>query len=357
MDFYVILGVDRDATRRDVKRAYTRLARRYHPDLNPGDREAAALYRRATEAYETLMDPERREAYDAHGQTDEQVPVEGIEFHGFDFSSPAQGTSATFSELFDSRARGRSEPEKGSDLFGDVELTFEEALHGVERELVVTRLEACASCRGSGVRRGRETACVRCQGAGTTHWRRGHMVFSKTCEQCAGSGRQRRQPCASCGGDGLATRRSLLTVHVPAGVADGARMRLPGQGNAGRRGGEPGDVYISASVAAHRLFTRDGDDLHLAVPLAVHEAALGATIDIPTLDGPVPLRVPPGTEPGSCLRVPGRGAPSPRTGRRGDLIVKVSLTLPRVDDERARRLLHELGRLDSSDVRRDLFTD
>ncbi len=361
MDFYVILGLEREASIRDVKRAYTRLARRYHPDLNPGDREAEAFYQRATEAYETLSNPDRRRAYDTGAASPPaDTASSGIEFRGFDFSAPASGPSATFGELFaELRVSGESSArteERGSDLFGEVELGFDEAVVGSERQLALTRLDACGFCGGTGIRRGPETRCSGCQGSGATRWRRGHMLFSRTCAMCRGTGRQRQRTCAECN-EGLVTQTDTITIQIPAGVADGSRLRVPSKGNAGRRGGPPGDLYITAKVAPHRLFRRRGEDLSLDVPVAVHEAALGATIEVPTIDGPARLKIPAGTQAGETLRVKGRGVPSPRTGQRGDLIVTVNLVIPPAPDARAKALLRELGELHSADVRRDLFVE
>ncbi len=362
MDFYLILGVDRGASVREVKRAYTRLARRYHPDINPGDREAAAFYRRATEAYDTLQDPERRKTYDAHGHRAPQIQGASIEFHGFDFSAPVPGASATFAELFsevlrEDRDDATIADRTGSDLHADITLSFEEALMGTERRMVVTRLGACAACAGTGVRRAAETPCVDCEGAGTSRWRRGHMVFTKTCATCGGTGRQRQQPCGSCRAEGVVSETEEITIQVPAGVADGALMRVPDKGHTGRGGGAAGDLYITATVGAHRLFVRDGDDLRLEAPISVSEAVLGATFDVPAVDGRVTLRIPPGTASGQQFRVKGEGAPSPRTGERGDLIVTVTLALPRVKDDRSKELLREFGRIHSTDVRSDLFAE
>ena len=360
MDFYVILGLQREASLRDVKRAYTRLARRYHPDLNPGDREAAAFYQRATEAYETLSDPDRRQAYDTGGVS---LPVEtapsDVEFRGFDFSVPASGASVTFGELFAESHVGSkglaSTEERGSDLFGEVQLGFKEAVVGCEQQLAVTRLDACVACLGNGVRRGPETRCAGCQGTGATRWRRGHMLFSRPCSLCGATGRQRQRPCSECNADGLVTRTDDITIQIPAGVADGSRMRITNKGNAGRHGGPPGDLYITAKVAEHRLFRRNGEDLYLELPVALHEAALGATIKVPTIDGEARLEVPAGTQAGQALRLTGQGVQSPRTGHRGDLIVTVALVVPPVADARSKALLRELGRLHQADVRRGLF--
>ena len=361
MDFYVILGVEREASLGDVKRAYKRLARRYHPDINPGDRAAEAFFRRATEAYETLSNPDRRQRYDSHGATTRSAPSESVEFQGFDFTAPVSGTSATFAELFSDvleaagDVRG-SDREPGSDLHGEVTIGFGEALQGAERELTVTRLETCDACDGSGLRRAPESRCTRCHGIGTTRWRRGHMVFSKACQHCGGSGRQRHRPCGACRSDGHVARKETITIHMPAGVSDGARLRVAGKGNVGRRGGRTGDLYIVLHVEAHEIFRRYGDDVHVEVPIAVHEAALGAKIEVPTVDGPAGLRIPPGTQSGQRFRLRARGAPSPRTGARGDLVVEVQLIMPRLEDERSKELLREFGRIHGDDVRRHLFT-
>ena len=362
MDFYVILGVERGASSMEVERAYTRLARRYHPDLNPGDSEAEAFYRRATEAYETLRDPARRREYDADGEPQVAARETAIEFRGFDFSTPVAGASATFGELFSEVLErpgddAAGEGEKGGDLHGEVALGFEEALRGAVRRLAVTRLESCATCRGSGLRRAAESRCAHCHGRGSAQWRRGHMVFSKPCGGCGGSGRQRHRACAACRGAGTAAVTEEIVVQVPAGVTDGARMRVAGKGNAGRGGTPAGDLYITAKVGGHRLFGRTGSDLTLTVPVGVHEAALGATITIPTLDGEARLRVPAGTQSGVRLRLRGLGVPSPDGRARGDLLVEVRIVVPRIVDERSRQLLQEFGRINAADVRRDLFTE
>ena len=367
VDFYVILGVERSATRDEVSRAYRRLARRYHPGINPGDGEAEAFFRIVTEAYETLRDPVRRREYDAHGAREHAPRPAAIEFQGFDFSpgGGASGTSATFEELFSDvfaapDARGGSAPglpERGSDLFGEIALSFEEAVHGTERRLTVTRLDVCDECGGSGRRRAIETSCASCHGTGTTRRRRGHMVFAMRCVSCEGTGLLRFRPCAECE-HGVAARDEEIVIHVPAGVDDGSRLRIEAKGNAGLRGGEPGDLYIVAKVGRHRILRREGQDLHLDLPIAIHEAALGAAVDVPTLDGTARLRVPPGTRSGQRFRLREHGVPSPRRdGVRGDLVLTVNVVLPPVADERSKALLREFGRINAADVRRGLFED
>ncbi len=363
MDCYVILGVERNATLPDVKRAYKRLARRYHPDINPGDRESSAFFSRATEAYEILSDPDRRQEYDMHGLRARAVENAAVEFQGFDFSATVSGASASFSELFSDVLQSAVTPEAaadgdhGSDLYGQVSLGFEEALEGAEQQLTVTRLDTCVACNGTGIRRAPESQCVHCRGVGTTQWRRGHMVFSKACVYCDGSGRQRNRPCAKCRADGVVACNEEITIQIPAGINDGARLRVPGKGNAGRRGSSPGNFYLTVTVEDHPLYRRDGDNLHLRVPVAVHEAALGAKIEVPAIDGQARLRIPPGTQTGQRFRLRARGARSPRTGERGDLIVEVHLVLPKLEDERSKELFRELGRINGEDVRRTLFQE
>ena len=368
VDFYVVLGVERSATRDEVSRAYRRLARRYHPGINPGDGEAAAFFRIVTEAYETLRDPARRREYDAHGAPEDVPRPASIEFQGFDFSPSGSGggSSATFEELFSdvlaaqvSRgAPARGQPERGGDLFGEIALSFEEAVRGTERRLTVTRLDVCGDCGGTGRRRAAETRCGDCQGTGATRRRRGHMVFAMRCAFCDGTGSLRFRSCAACRESGIAARDEEIAIHVPAGVDDGSRLRIEAKGNAGIRGGEPGDLYIEVKVGPHRFLRRDGPDLHVDLPIAIHEAALGAAVDVPTLDGTARLRVPPGTRSGQRFRLREYGVPSPRgDGGRGDLVVAVKVVLPAVDDERSKALLREFGRIHGADVRKDLFED
>jgi len=362
MDLYGILGVDRQSTAAEIKRAYRRLARKFHPDINPGDQASAVHFRRVVEAYETLVDPDRRRRYDAFGfEAFELVGETRVEFEGFDFSRAAEGAQAsTFSEIFSEvfRQGTASEPrsEPGADLYGEVTLGFEEALLGTERALTLTRQTVCRTCHGAGATRTAEGRCLTCQGMGALRWARGHMVFSKTCTECGGTGRQREQACAACGASGVTARAETVSVRVPAGVADGARIRVPEKGHAGRRGGRPGDLYIAVRVRSHPLFERDGDDVRIVVPVAVHEAALGAKFDVPAPDGRARVRIPPGTQSGQRFRVRGRGAPLPQGGRAGDLVVEVRLVLPRIVDERSKELLREFGRLNPEDVRKDLGT-
>jgi molecular chaperone DnaJ len=361
MDFYVILGLERAATVGDIKRAYRRLARKFHPDINPGDHSAAAQFRRIAEAYETLSDPDRRRHYDAVGAAGRLVEAGAFGFEGFDFSASVSGASApTFGDLFADvlrhreRRRVEAEPRAGADLHQTIHLSFEDAMRGGQRSLTVTRHEHCGLCRGTGQLPIEESRCLQCHGAGVVKSTRGHMVFSKPCSLCRGSGRQAEARCHACGGRQTEIRTESVVIAVPGGLADGARIRVPGRGHAGSQSGEHGDLYITVRVETHPLFKREGDDLHLVVPIAVHEAALGAKIDVPSLEGHARLRVPPGTQSGQRFRLRERGVSSSPEGRRGDLVVEVRLVLPRLLDERSKELLREFGRINAEDVRRDL---
>ena len=359
MDLYELLGLARGATLIEIKRSYRRLARKYHPDINPGDNTAEAHFKEITHAYETLSDPDRRMRYDAAGPASSASSDVAFEFEGFDFSvGVAPSASTTFGDLFAEVFRERqdarpgAEPERGTDLHASVSLGCDEAMRGAQRQLTLTRREVCHSCRGKGVIKVGEARCQRCQGTGTIRSRRGHMVFSKSCDACGGSGLQAQTACITCAGLGTETHSESIAVRIPAGVSDGARIRVPEKGNAGERGGRVGDLYITVQVEPHETFQREGDDLHVAVPIGVHEAALGAKIEVPAPDGPARLRVPPGTQTGQRFRVRGRGAPSPRGADRGDLVVEVRIVLPKVLDERSKELLREFGKINSEDVRR-----
>jgi molecular chaperone DnaJ len=354
MDLYVVLGVEHGASESDIKRAYRRLARRFHPDINPGDQAAEARFRQILEAYETLVDPTRRSRYDA-GHGPETGARRRSEFEGFDFSARGADYSATFgdlmAEVLSERGARPIGPERGADLHQDLQISFEESLAGAERTLALTRRETCRRCLGSGLTRMTTAVCSVCDGSGGVRSVRGHMVFSRTCTACAGTGQQRPRACQVCAGSGQEPRLENVTVRIPPGITDGARIRVAGKGNAGNRGGVPGDLYVTVRVAAHPTYRRDGDDLHMVVPIAVHEAALGARIEITSPDGPVRLRVPPGTQSGQRFRLRERGAHSVRHGTRGDLVVEVRLMLPRVLDERSKELLREFGRINGENVR------
>jgi molecular chaperone DnaJ len=285
-----------------------------------------------------------------------------MSFDGFDFSvvqDTATGAGAgTFSELFAdvfqrSAGVGEERPTAGVDLHASVALSFEEAVRGTERTITFTRQETCGLCRGTGVVRTAEGQCLQCHGSGSLRWTRGHMVFSRACTACSGTGRHREYHCTGCAGRGLTARGEALSVHIPSGTGDGERLRVPGKGHAGRFGGPSGDLVVEVRVASHPLFQRQGEDLFLVLPVAVHEAALGAKIDVPTLDGPARLRVPPGTQTGQRFRLRDRGLPT-RDGRLGDLVVEVRVVVPPLRDERSKELMREFAHLNPGNVRKEL---
>ena len=357
MDLYIVLGVERGAPSGEIKKAYRRLARRLHPDINPGDHEAEARFREILAAYETLIDPDQRQRYDA-GQVvaSGDDPAASFGFTGFDFSASVHAErTTTFGELFEDIIvrRGRdasSAAEQGADIHAHASLSFDEAWQGVERSVLVNRLDGCPACAGSGFLRVADARCLSCEGTGMVRSVRGHMVFAKNCPRCGGAGRLKQESCAVCQGQGVVARTETLSVRIPAGVDDGGRVRVAGKGHTGVHGGLPGNLIIDVEVEPHPLYRRDGDDVHMSVPIAVHEAALGARIDIATPDGPARLRVPPGTQSGQRFRLRDRGAPR-RGGARGDLVVEVRLALPKLLDERSKELLREFGRINGENVR------
>jgi molecular chaperone DnaJ len=361
VDLYALLGVSRTASPAEIERAYRRLARRYHPGVNPGDRVSREMYQQIQQAYEVLGDANRRREYDL-GPASPPVRDRAITFEGFDFSAPVDGPlAATFSELFadvfQQAAREATAPSRGADLELDLSLTFRDAARGADVPLSVTRQERCTTCLGAGRVRRAPVTCPRCDGSGTRRWARGHLVFTKACETCEGQGRLDADGCRHCAGVGTTARTEVVTLAIPAGVDSGTRVAVPGRGHAGARGGPAGDLYVTVTVAPHPVFRREGRDLHLTLPVAVHEAALGARVDVPTLDGTARLRIPPATASGQRLRLRGQGV-GPASGPpdiMGDLIVEVQIVLPRELDESSRALMVEFGRLNPADVRRPLF--
>jgi molecular chaperone DnaJ len=359
MDFYVLLGLERGARLADIKRAYRRLARRHHPDINPGDEQAASQFRQITEAYETLVDPDRRSRYDS-GETPGSVHDATVGFEGFDFSVSVSGPAAsTFGELFSELLGQRvgvpeGIPERGADLHQQLSISFEDSVRGAPHVVTITRQERCAMCQGRGRLQVAERGCHECGGAGLLRSRRGHMVFSKPCRTCGGTGRISTARCPACHGNQVVVRTEPLTIATPPGLGDGARIRVGGKGHAGRSGGEHGDLYVTVHVQPHPVFRREGDDLHLVVPVAIHEAALGTRFEVPTLDGQVRLRVPPGTQSGQRFRLRERGVASVRDGHRGDVVVEVRIVMPALLDERSKELLREFGRINSEDVRKGM---
>ena len=357
LDLYAVLGVRRGATPAELRRAYQKRARQIHPDLNPGDPAAAERFRVVSEAFSVLADPHRRAEYDRGGaQAAAPVVVPEVGFEGFDFSAEVRMGAAEFREILDGvlRPRGRPEPDaaRGEDLEQRTAVSFDESLTGTHRRLHVTRLGHCAACMGAGAIPVAPSRCARCGGAGQVRSRRGRMIFTRRCGECGGTGVVSRQTCARCSGEGRLMQSDWLEVEIPPGVATGARIRVPGHGNAGRRGGRPGDFVLEVDVEAHPMFHREGADLRCVLPITITEAALGAHVEVPAPSGPVTIEVPAGTQNGQRFRLRKRGAPLVGQPGRGDLYVEVRIWVPKVEDDQSRELLREFARRNPQDPRR-----
>ncbi|REJ32296.1 MAG: molecular chaperone DnaJ [Bacillota bacterium] len=364
-DYYEVLGVDRSATPEEIRKAYRRLARRYHPDANPGDAQAAERFKEVKEAYDVLSDPEKRAAYDrfGHAGVDPTAapgggagggpfaggPFRGGPFGGFD---PFQGFEDIFDAFFGGgRAGGfAARPRRGDDIVAEMEIDFREAAFGVEREIEVSRTEPCDRCGGSGAEPGTgPVTCPQCRGQGQVQTARstpfGQFVSVSTCPRCRGAGRVIETPCSRCQGRRMIRRRRRITVTVPAGVDDGARIRLSGQGHLGDHGGPPGDLYIDVRVRPHPVFTREGSDVISQVTIGIAQAALGTSLEIETLDGRETVRIPAGTQSGDEIPLRGKGIPHLRGRGRGDHRVRVRVEVPRNLSDQERALLLEWARL------------
>ena len=340
-DYYDILGVDRGATEADVKKAYRRLAMKYHPDRNTGDADAEEKFKEATEAYSVLTDSEKRERYDrfGHAGVDGAAGASGFDAAGFGDIGDIFGE--VFGDIFGGRSRGRGGARSGADLQYTMELTLEQAVGGDTVEITVPNLATCERCDGSGAKSGTKPVdCSQCGGRGQVRVSQGFFSLQQTCPRCGGAGRVIRDPCASCGGRGRVERRKTLSVTVPPGVDDGNRLRMPGEGQAGVGRAPPGDLYVQFRVAEHPIFDRDGRNLYCDVPLSFADAALGGEIEVPTLDGRVKLKVPPETQTGKRFRLRGRGVPAVRGGATGDLLCRVVIETPvRLSEEQKDLLL------------------
>jgi len=359
-DYYRILGVDRKAAAAEIKRAYRKLARKFHPDLNPGDKTAEAKFKEIQEAYSVLSDPKKRSQYDQFGFVGEQPPpgpgqrASGSGFEGFDFSGYGTSSFADFFEnLFGRGARAaQAGPERGEDLHYRMKIGFEEAVNGLQTRIQLTRLVPCPSCQGSGhVHSSGKARCPACGGTGRAHLQRGAMKFATTCPVCQGTGISRGQDCRDCRGQGLGQKTEFINVKIPAGVDNGSRVRVAGRGNAGPNGGPSGDLFISIEVAPHALFRRDGSHILLRLPITVPEATLGARIEVPTLHGKRTIKIPPGTKSGQKFRLKQLGAPAPGGRTRGDELVEVAIVPPAADDRKVRELMEELARLSPENPR------
>lgn len=359
-DYYGLLNVKRNASLDEIRKAYRKLARKYHPDVNPGDKQAEDRFKRISQAYEVLSDPKKREAYDVQGTYSENTPPGsgarqgGFDFAGFDFSNMGR---SEFSDVFQFFQAGQKtgRPQKGEDLEYQVSIGFYESLKGLQTLIAYGRKDVCLKCNGRAqVLGGRERICPSCKGSGKVKHSRGKMLFSSACLQCGGSG-EVGKPCGHCDGEGRIPKTESIEIKIPAGVQTGSRIRFAGRGNAGTQGAPPGDLHIITTVSPHPFFERIGDNVHCKVPITITEAALGAKIEIPTVEGKAVLKIPPGTQNGQKFRLREKGAPSLRAATRGDQFVEVKVVVPRVADERSKEILRELSRLNPANPRNEIL--
>jgi molecular chaperone DnaJ len=399
-DYYETLGVKKSASVEDIRKAFRKLARKYHPDVNPGDKAAEEKFKALSEANDVLSDPKKRKIYDQLGFYSDNIDPAAAEayarggptgaggfggfpggvasaggqgvpfdFSGFDFGDMFEGGSARgrttsgaggfrdiFSSMFGGRggATAQEGPEPGSDLEYQVNVPFWTAIRGGVMRLNITRQDTCSNCHGNGVIE-QPGVCPQCKGKGTIEQSANRMKFNVTCPRCGGSGKN-VSACPVCHGDGVVARTEPLEVRIKAGTRDGQRIRLAGKGNAGPHGGQPGDLYVIIRAGDHPVFQREGDDIYVNVPVTATEAALGAKIEVPTIDGRALLKVPPGTQSGQKLRLREKGVPSAtKEGARGDEIVEVKITVPMPRDEKTKELLRELAKLNPEDPRAELW--
>ncbi|MEY0472292.1 molecular chaperone DnaJ [Providencia huaxiensis] len=341
-DFYEVLGLERNASEKDIKRAYKRLAMKHHPDRNQGDKESEDKFKEIKEAYEVLSDEQKRAAYDQYGHAAfEQGGMGGGGFGGGADFSDIFGD--VFGDIFGG-GRRQQRPSRGSDLQYNMELTLEEAVRGVTKEIRIPTLETCDICHGNGAKPGTSAdTCSTCHGMGQVHMRQGFFSVQQPCPTCHGRGKVIKDPCNKCHGHGRVERYKTLSVKIPAGVDTGDRVRLSGEGEAGENGAPAGDLFVQVHVLPHNIFERDGNNLHCEVPINFADAALGGEIEVPTLDGRVKLKIPAETQTGKIFRMKGKGVKSVRGGLQGDLMCHIVVETPVKLNEKQKELLKEFG--------------
>ena len=382
-DYYATLGVKKTATPEEIRKAFRKLARKYHPDVNPNDKKAEEKFKEISEANDILSDEKKRKVYDQLGFYSDQIdPAQAeayarqqghgggvpVDFGGFDFSGfqggagPQQqgGGWGSFKDIFSGIFSGAQDkqrphgPQPGTDLEYQATVDFWTAIRGGQARLQVHRQDVCPTCHGQSTTGG-PMPCPECNGTGQVTQMGGRMKFNIQCPRCGGSGRIASN-CPTCRGEGVIDRTEMVEFRIKAGTRDGQRIRLQGKGNAGAHGGPPGDLFLIVRVGTHPVFTRTGDDIHVTVPVTVPEASLGAKVEVPTIDGRAQLKIPPGTQSGQKLRMRERGVESAQhAGVRGDQIVTVQVTVPHLQDERSREIMRELAKLNPVDPRAQLF--
>lgn len=353
-DYYEILGVSKEASEDDIKRAYRKLARKYHPDLNPGDKTAEEKFKEINEAYTVLGDSKKREEYDRFGKAPsgtggpwyEEARTPGYE-DIFEF-----GMGDVFGNIF-GRTSGVERHARGEDILMGLTLSLEEAFAGTQRSININREATCRSCRGSGA----ETyeICHKCKGSGAVQMSKGFFRMQQTCPDCGGTGKKITRACKTCGGRGSTSSPETVKVKIPAGVDSGSRVKLKGMGNAGTDGGPPGDLYIEITLKPHPVFKRENSDLYLDVPVTFGEAALGAKIEVPTIDGVAVMTIPPGTQSGQKFKLTGKGFPSPKTVARGNQYVNIKVVVPKEMSGKAKEAVKEIEGLYRENPRKGLF--
>jgi len=356
-DYYEVLSVSRNASSSEIKKAYRTLAMKHHPDRNPDDKEAESLFKECAEAYEVLSDVQKRKIYDTYG-------YEGLKSSGYqgpgNFEDVFSGFGDLFGDLFGRRGGAqprRGGPVPGNDLRYDVTISFMEAMHGVAKEVELTRRDTCWSCEGSGCRPGhkRET-CPSCHGRGQVIRSQGFFQVSSTCPQCHGAGQVIIEPCNDCHGQGLVNKTKKVSIRIPAGVDAGARMRLRAEGEGGRRGGSPGDLYVVIHVQPHEYFLREGQTIFLRYPVSMAKAALGCEVEVPTIHGTTSLKIPAGTQPGERFTLRREGVPSLRDKSRGDMVVEMQVQTPTKLNKQQKTLLKEFVELSGESHEEGFFS-
>ena len=363
-NLYEILGVAKTASQDEIKKAYRKLARQYHPDRNPGDKEAEARFKEIQTAYDVLSDPDKRKQYDTFGSTDGRRGAPGGE--GFNVGDFNFGDLGDLGDILGGMfgrgragggTRGRRAAQRGADLEAEVTLSFEDSLRGIETRIPVAVASACRTCGGTGARPGTAPKiCPVCNGRGVVAESQGFFALSQPCERCRGNGTVVEEPCQTCHGSGRERRTKRYQVKIPAGVRDGTRIRLKGKGEPGVDGGPPGDLFVVTRVERSPLYERRGDDLVIDVPVTYPEAALGATVEVPTPDGPISLKIPAGSQDGKLLRVRGRGAPRLGGSGRGDVLARVRVRVPQKLTKAERDALEQLQKVSRENPREGAFS-